>query len=107
MAFRSIGVYLLTSSALYAQKKTVYHVGKMTKLASESAALTMQAGEELESSIEMSEKAAIESEEGFELQSESIGKHSNVIYKYTLPDLNLRSCLTTSSLRMMCMQNWN
>ena len=91
MAFRSIGVYLLTSSALYAQKKTVYHVGKMTKLASESAALTMQAGEELESSIELSEKAAIESEEGFELQSESIGK------QLMLPDLRLIICLTSSS----------
>ena len=74
MALRPIGVYLLTSSALYAQKKTVYHVGKMTKLAIESAAITTRAGEELASSIEMEEKAALESEEGLELQSESIGK---------------------------------
>jgi len=72
MALRPIGVYLLTSSALYAQKKRLFHVGKMTQLASESASLTMLAGEELESSIEMGEKAAVESEEGLELQSESI-----------------------------------
>jgi hypothetical protein len=72
MARRPIGVYLLTGSALYAQKITVYHVGKMTQLAGEAASLTTLAGEELESSIEMEEKAAVESEEGLELQSESI-----------------------------------
>lgn len=72
MALRPIGVYLLTSSALYAQKRTMYHVDKMAELASESASLTTLAGEELESSIEMEEAAAVESEEGLVLQSESI-----------------------------------
>ncbi len=72
MALRPIGVYLLTGSALHAQKKTVYHVGKMTQFASEAASLATLAGEELESSIEMGEKAALESEQGLELQSTSI-----------------------------------
>lgn len=72
MARRPFGVYLLTGSALHAQQKTVYHVGKMTQLAGEAASLTTFAGEELESSIEIGEKAAIESEQGLELQSTSI-----------------------------------
>lgn len=72
MALRPIGVYLLTGSALHAQQKTVYHVGKMTQLAGEAASLTTLAGEELESSITMGEKAALESEQGLELQSTSI-----------------------------------
>ena len=72
MALRPIGVYLLTMEALHAQKKTVYHVRKMSQLASEAASLTTLAGEELESSIELGEKAAVESEQGLELQSTSI-----------------------------------
>ena len=72
MALRPIGVYMLTGSALHVQQKTFYHVGKMTELAGEAASLTTLAGEELESSIEMGEKAAVESEQGLELQSTSI-----------------------------------
>ena len=72
MAARTIGVYMLTTSAFHAQKKTKYHVGKMTQLAGEAASLTTLAGEELETSIELGEKAAIESEQGLELQSTSI-----------------------------------
>jgi len=63
---------MLTGSALHVQQKTFYHVGKMTELAGEAASLTTLAGEELESSIEMGEKAAVESEQGLELQSTSI-----------------------------------
>ena len=72
MALRPMGVYVLTSSAIFAQKKTVYHVGKMAQLAGESASLTTLAGKELESSIEMGNQAAIESEQGLELQSAAI-----------------------------------
>lgn len=67
-----MGVYLLTGSALYSQTRSTYHITKMDTLAAESAALTLAANAELESSLELQGKSAIDSEEGLALQSESV-----------------------------------
>ena len=67
-----MGVYVLTSTALYSQKQTIYHVTKMKKLATDSASLFAIANAELESSVELESKSAIDSEEGMALQTESL-----------------------------------
>lgn len=67
-----MGVYFLTSTALYSQKQTIYHVTKMKKLATDSASLFAIANAELESSVELETKSAIDSEEGLALQAESL-----------------------------------
>ena len=67
-----LGVYLLGGSALYTQTKTTQHLTQMAELATKSTEITLLATAELESSIELQTKSAIDSEEGLELQSESI-----------------------------------
>ena len=67
-----MGVYFLTSTALYSQHRTIYHVTKMKKLATDSASLFAIANAELESSVELESKSAIDSEEGMALQTESL-----------------------------------
>jgi len=67
-----MGVYLLTSTALYSQTRTAYHLTKMNKLAAESASLALLANSELAQSLELQSKSVIDSEEGLALQSESV-----------------------------------
>ena len=67
-----MGLYFLTSTAIYSQTKSVYHLAKMNKLAAESASLSLVADGELLESTELQSKSAIDSEEGVALQYESI-----------------------------------
>ena len=67
-----MGLYFLTSTAIYSQTKSGYHLAKMKKLVAESASLSLVADGELLESTELQSKSAIDSEEGLVLQSESI-----------------------------------
>ena len=67
-----MGVYFLTSTAIYSQTKSMHHLATMNKLAAESASLSLVADGELLESTELQSKSAIDSEEGLALQSESI-----------------------------------
>jgi len=72
MAFRPIGVYLLTGSALYTQTKTTHHLTEMSSLATKSTSLTALAMGETEAAVELQQKAAIDADEGLNLQSQAI-----------------------------------
>ncbi|KAL9188220.1 hypothetical protein ACHAXT_006598 [Thalassiosira profunda] len=71
MALRPIGTYLLAGTALYSQTRTTVHLAEMNALAASSASLALLGDAEIEASLELQGKAAVDSEEGLVLQSES------------------------------------
>jgi hypothetical protein len=69
---RPLGTYLIAGTAFYAQIQTNNHLIQMSELATASAALSLSADEQLESSFALQGNAATDAEEGLELQAQSV-----------------------------------
>eukprot|EP00804_Cyclotella_cryptica_P025349 CCRYP_012449-RA/>CCRYP_012449-RA protein AED:0.00 eAED:0.00 QI:0/0/0/0.5/1/1/2/0/753 len=72
MAFRPLGVYALTASALYTQTRSTHHLTQMTSLVTQSTSLALLAAGETDASAQLDRASAMDSERGMEGQSEAI-----------------------------------
>jgi hypothetical protein len=73
----SLGTYLLAGSAFFSQLQTNHHLIQMSELAAMSAALSLSADAQSESSLALQQQAAANAEEGLQLQSQSVEHESN------------------------------